>query len=270
VGNWDRFSLVMLSKRVNSLENYWASYKNAFVHWFISFPKELIKNNPEILIHFTEQFCLMCAVYGIAQLERISNPIATWKRSDGKAYPEHLKDVYETTGNIPFFYHNINRETPREDYFMIAKSKICFYGKDALHEDSVSDLSLLLNEFSSHLNIDERQKIRNAPVSISGYLVIPDKIDLSKQLQVNPFLFISLYSDIWLPFVFGSGDNWSLNLKSNEVLAKCHTPRFNQWLRIVKSLAIDWGATWTFETEGFPKYQPMLSEDGINLNYRPT
>jgi hypothetical protein len=253
------------------MENYWVSRPDAVVYWYISFPKQLVKSTPTILIRFTEQFSLMCAAYEIALLEKISNPIATWKLSEGKSYPEHVREVYERTGEILFFYDNPSRETPREDIFVLEKSRICFYTKDGLIEESVDDLGLLLNELCPHLG--EQYRMRHPPVRIRGNLIIPDKLDLNKPLQVNPFLSIALYSDIWLPFVINYGDEYRLRsaLKSNQELANCHSSRFNQWLKVVRQLGEDFGAKWAFDdSQAITKYKAMLSEDGINLNYRPT
>jgi hypothetical protein len=49
-------------KKVIVMDNYWVSRKNSFVYWNVVFPKMAIKDNPEILFRFAEQFCLMCDV----------------------------------------------------------------------------------------------------------------------------------------------------------------------------------------------------------------
>jgi hypothetical protein len=250
------------------MENYWVSRKDSFVSWYVVFPKMAIKDNPEILFRFAEQFCLMCDVYGIAQLEKTSNPIATWNRQSGKRYFEHLQEVYETTGEIPFFYHNPSRETPREDRRCIIKSRICFSTVKGLQEESIDNLGELLQKIRP--NLSQSCKFDYSPVNLSGKVVIPNELSPNNKWQ-SIFLSISLYSDIWLPFVLNLGDedSFCLELKSNQDLANCHTPRFNNWLKAVKSIAMDWGASWKFGIEGFPKYKPMLNEDGILLDYEP-
>jgi hypothetical protein len=42
-------------------------------------------------------------------------------------------------------------------------------------------------------------------------------------------------------------------------------------LKVIKSLALDWGASWEFDdAQAVAKYKPMLSEDGIVLDYSPS
>lgn len=251
------------------MSNYWASKKNPFVYWHIVFPNELVKSDPSILVHFAKEFCLLCEEYEIFQLQRISNRIATWNQED-KPYSEHLHDMYKSAGKIPFFYDKPVSETEIDKKQLIAPTKICFTSSDGLLEKHINDLGNLLDELDP--SIDQIYKFHAPPVSVRGGIINPNEIDLNRHLHPIAYLSISLHSDIWLPFTFNSrGDSPAGELISNEAIAKAHTQRFNVWLDKVKVLSIKLGAYNEFDgTEAPEKYKPMLSESGINLDYKPT
>jgi hypothetical protein len=256
------------------MRNPWASYKNYVAYWHVVFPKELIKANPAILFHFAEQFSLMAAVYEIAKLETISSSVATWKDSDGKSYAEHLRGVYVQTGQIPFFFHNPVKGSPYS--YHVGKTRLCFQTKDGVQEDTISNMATLLKKLKP--KIAKRFCLDNAPVKLYGNLIEPSKLDLTSRWE-TVFLSISLYTDIWLPFVHGNNYDYQLfnsrkfiagKFLSNETLARCHTPRFNEWLKHLQLIALELGARWEFDGDSnFLNYKPMLSEDGIILDYEP-
>jgi hypothetical protein len=250
------------------MDNNWVTFQSANAQWHIVFPKDAVKANPSILFHFAKQLCLMSAVYAIAQLEKIHNPIASWNHLEKTSYSEHLQEAYEKTGRIPFFYHKVSDETPLEDRRCILRSRICFHTAHGIQEESIDNLGELLRKIRP--NLITKTMVDYAPVNLVGNFVIPEKLSLEEKWQ-SVFLNIQLHSNIWLPYVLAyveEDGKPKSGLISNDALANCHSRRFNNWLKAVKSLAIDCGASWVFNKEGFAKVK-MITEEGINLNYQP-
>jgi hypothetical protein len=89
----------------------------------------------------------------------------------------------------------------------------------------------------------------------------------------KPWLTITLNSSMWFPWVKGNVLDLTGNVLSNyggmwdnRVLANCHTPRLNNFLQGVRSLAEKSGGRWQVELkDNVLGYEFMSEETGIRL-----
>jgi hypothetical protein len=149
-----------------------------------------------------------------------------------------------------------------------AAADLWWYGSsDAKVHGLVRDLGALLEalpEGAQKIDPDYRAE-GPSPVNIWGSLV--DHDDPREHLT----LFVSLYSDIWMPYVKGlAHPNYTENAYfDNTELATSHTPRFNAFLSDIAAALRDTRAQLVLDNEDGvinSEYLPWVHDGGIRLD----
>lgn len=230
------------------MKNYWVQKDFRIAAWHADVTPLL--NNPEALL------ALVRAVYAAGAEQNLLIPVETdvAEVAARRWTAERVLDVFR-----------LARSTPMEAHLAWYDSS------DTLVEGRVRDLGELLERLQPNEGcISSYNRERGeAPVSLTGGQIryvanAPQRADSYPETFT-----ISLYSDIWFPYVMGFAHP-AVDLErffDNRELAERNTPRLNRMLAKIARLVTDAGGGWYIDEEDrAAMYAPWLSSEGIVLD----
>lgn len=247
--------------------NKWSANKDAIALWFIKFPVISGQDDIQRLFTFVDWLLELGETEEVYRLVNTggANP---YRSDSGIRYSEFLKRELERTGRIPLFWGDRFIAENRDDRLR-TPGKICYYDTQGkVIEREIEDMGILLQELRPDRIAPEnmRHMFGVAPVAIEGFEVHLDESipDMSRR----PTVIVGTHTDIWFPKVRGYLEaEPDASRKDNQVLAQCHTPRFNRFLQKVHELALEMGAEWKLDLEEcHPFYRDLITETGIRLD----
>jgi hypothetical protein len=153
--------------------------------------------------------------------------------------------------------------------FATVRARLARYGTDGrIIEEDTTDLGAILRDLEPVPgSIPKGFTRRFPPVCITGQRWPPSAVPRAP-LEVS----VSLHSDIWFPFVFGSAHPWAdlRRMFDNRVLADRNTHRLNGFLREFRHAVVDVGGTWRVDQDGTgADAARWLDASGILLDATP-
>jgi hypothetical protein len=255
------------------MKNRWSADKHSIVEWEAVFPPVSNASDITKLLQFARELLAAGEREEVFQIVETSGPNA-YHAKPGFTYADYLEQTLNETNTLPLFdlfcwvqpTHNGQLRTP---------GRVCYFDKKGKRvENEVENLGDLLVELRPkdvYLYGNAMQPI--APISLSGKRISADKSysETEKEMGLDrPYVFISLHTDIWFPWVHGIMEaifpaRNKRGMYNNRKLALCHTPRLNRFIAAVRAATLELGGNWSYEVD-VPAYAPMVTETGILLD----
>lgn len=244
--------------------NRWIAGKNSIVEWLIELPALSSQAGLNQSLEFAKGLILAGEREHVFRLIQTKQP-NPFKANSGMSYVDYLRKIATETGILPLFNNGLYTDRWLEDELQ-APGSVCYYSQDGKAvEAEVNNLGELLKQLRPQ---DQEEYLSYMwpvpPITVRGSVF---KI----QSDVEPWLLISLFTDIWFPKVIGLMEEERpypdpKSLFDNSELANCHTPRLNRFLGEVRRLVLELGGTWKLEqAPTYTAYHSMVSEAGILL-----
>ncbi len=265
-----------MHKHVRKGTNYWACTTDWLAVWRATL--SVTKETYEKLYRFADD--LFAAGEKHAVLDVLETRPPAYRKEMGISYTQFMQNYAAQTGELRYLLFGSGAATVAKLGTLRLTSRLCYFdAKGQQVEAAVTNLGLLLQE------VYDKEKYRrykgddfrpyyisqDAPIGIYGDLIDLDQLTDSASSVVITF---ALHSDIWFPWVwgfnFGGQGEYKQDLYDNRLLANCHTPRLNAFLRETRQLVEKDGGTWEVrrDYEGTGWYEWLVKEDGIDLAWR--
>lgn len=245
---------------------HWGIFEDPLIRWEFYLDKV---TQPSQMFDYLEG---VIDLINRTQFYRVSQTKDGYTLNSNINYITHIKDIYQKTGKIRAFQARGGFLLPSD--LDRAETMVCYEDTDGLHEVWVHNLRDVMNKISDKTN----KTLSSArPVNPLSIYFIPGNPSRSESSDA---LFISLYTDIWLPWVSDYNSDHMDELLSmpsfddlfdNRPLAARHTPRLNEFIRNVLKFTEDYGEIKIeFSVFASSLYYPMIKPDGtIDLDVKP-
>jgi hypothetical protein len=230
------------------MKNFWAQREYCIASWHADMTACL--GSPKVLLS------LIHDVYVAACETRLILPVDVDLSAavDRRWSSEHTVDLFRLIKGVQ------------------VESELAWYSRsDQVVEGRVADLGALLASLQPVPNAISRynREVGHPPVALTGGQVSYAG-QVAKRSSDYPETFtLSLYSDIWFPFVIGFAHPAADDTRffDNRELANRHTTRLNRLLGRISRRVFEAGGRWYLDEDDLdPKYAPWLSADGIGID----
>ncbi len=200
-------------------------------------------------------------VYGVEQL-----PDGRRFGAAGE-YAGWLLEALEARGELPLFDFGGGGAARTPEGQLLTPGVVCVHQEGRVVEREVSDMGALLEALRPD-DVDGNERFFS-PFSPLTLLGGPVRAGDPSPVRLR----VLLYTDIWLPWVFGFlEEEWPapnvLQLFDNRELASCHTPRLNRFLEQARRRVEAAGGTWALADQepGAEDYAIALEPEGVLLD----
>lgn len=230
------------------MKNNWRPYRKTLFHWVMRIPFD--ETRVTSAMKWIEDIASAGVEHEVAiLLDGEGKPLdRQWLRT-------HLESTYERDGMLDSFA--FSREFKR------CASRMCFYENGALTNRVVGDAARLLTELEPVSSEGWVPPNGCEPLTLKGLPIQVRDGTYSPYLTAN----IATRVDAWLPWVLGLDEPDHERLTDNRVIARCHTPRLNEFLRFLRRLTADHGGDWSYSNMiEWSWIDTMVGPQGINLD----
>jgi hypothetical protein len=254
-------------------KNLWVANRNSFVKWLITFPPPSDAANTERLFQFAREFLAATEREDLFRIVE-TRPPYVFHAADGLNYADYMQQTAAQTGEIAFFNLGGPYVGAVPKYGQLqTPGRVCYFdAKGNLSDREIENLGFLLKQLRpKDANLNDLWMAPIAPITITGTgAAVPVQASQYRTWD-RPYLFISLYTDIWFPWVWGAMEDIQAKsvqrLHDNRELAFCHTPRLNRFLASAHEITLELGGNWEVDWPEIPKfYAEMVTENGILLD----
>ena len=239
------------------MANLWVQWHLPFATWRVDL-RDAGRRNPEELRQFASAILRAGEESGAMRI--VQFPQHSYRREDDGSLLPHLEQRWKALGGPDLF---------SDTQGMIVESQVAWLdGTGRLFDTPVKHLELILEMDEPVEGALDGFREPHPPVAISGpsWSVIQRA---SQGLPTGPLeLEITLYSDIWFPWIAGMGHPLADHVRKfdNRVLAEKHTPRLNAFLREVHRAAVTIGSRLQLDRDECRVRPEYVSDQGVELN----
>ena len=239
------------------MANLWVQWHLPFATWRVDL-RDAGRRNPEELRQFAAAILRAGEESGAMRIVQL--PQHGYRREEDGPILPHLEQRWQALGGPDLF---------SDTQGMIVESQVAWLdGTGRLFDTPVKHLELILEMDEPVEGALDGFREPHPPVAISGpsWSVIQRA---SQGLPTGPLeLEITLYSDIWFPWIAGMGHPLADHVRKfdNRVLAEKHTPRLNAFLREVHRAAVTIGSRLQLDRDECRVRPEYVSDQGVELN----
>lgn len=252
----------------------WSVYESPIISWYLSLDK-IKKGNTASLFDYLNELIHIVDNIGIYRLKQTSDG---YYHNNKVNYFEHIARLYKEGKDFSLFsaghVYVEEEDEDRADVF------ICYENENGLKQDWIEDIVHLRDKIAKKFDKEVSMENSKPPLSINGHNLTRKNIVSFEKI---PFIVISLYSDIWFPWVL----DWNSTLMQyglykvpktfddlfdNQLLARCNTLKLNLFIQAISNLTKNYGyvAVEPHNPLGKFYYAPMIKPDGtIDLDVKP-
>jgi|GEM_PF-7060666 len=260
--------------------NQWHSTtKRNFAVWRALWKVDDINSIKQDLLTYMETFFNACEENEVLKIQRahldtVSKTTHQFEANDTYSYLDFVFQKIEEENQLYFFPFDF--PNTKGKLSEIITSKVNYFDEQGqVVSDWVSNVQKImlqshpyLAQLPSYMKPSSTIIYPNSPITLKGrvYTLEPKSVNVSMRIKLNV--------DIWFPYVHGfptEDDPHSVydTEHDNSILAKLHTPRFNNFIRTIHKSVLDLGGEWHLESDYEHTYRLQIDEYGILWDLDP-